>query len=333
MEEVSRRSDKGSAGVTSSMLGMVVTAILDVAIGRIMCCHASRQRPGARRAHPLMFFELRARVRSRPVLLSSPHSGRLYPDRLLRAIRVDLDQLRPLDDGPVDMLLEPALEHAAGLLVPLLPRAWIDLNRAPDELDPAEVAGRFPTAGQRSVKVKAGLGLVPTRVGGIAVYPGKLAADDVADRLARAYWPFHAALDEELLALRARHGVAVLLDCHSMPRASVAHLGRPIDIVVGDRHGLAASSGVTACAVRELRGRGFAVATNRPFAGGYITEAYGRPTEGVHALQLEIRRDLFLDATDYRLHRGAGRLGRALAAVVAAVGETARRMVGSPVAA
>ncbi len=280
-----------------------------------------------------MFFELRARVRSRPVLLSSPHSGRLYPERLLRRIRVGIDQLRPLDDGPVDVLLEPALDYAAGLLVPLLPRAWIDLNRAPDELDPAEVAGAFPTAGQRSVKVKAGLGLVPTRVGGVAVYPGKLRAEDVEERLARAYRPFHAALDAELQALRRLHGVAVLLDCHSMPKASVAHLGRPIDIVVGDRHGLAASPAITGCAVRELRARGFEVAVNRPFAGGYITEAYGRPAEGMHALQLEIRRDLFLDEADYRLHRGASRLGHALAAVAATVSETARRTLGRPVAA
>jgi N-formylglutamate amidohydrolase len=280
-----------------------------------------------------MFFELRARVRSRPVLLSSPHSGRLYPEHLLRSIRVGIDQLRPLDDGPVDVLLEPALDYAAGLLVPLLPRAWIDLNRAPDELDPAEVAGPFPTAGQRSVKVKAGLGLVPTRVGGVAVYPGKLRADDIEARLASAYRPFHAALDAELLALRRLHGVAVLLDCHSMPKASVVHLGRPIDIVVGDRHGLAASPAITSCAVRELRARGFEVAINRPFAGGYITEAYGRPAEGVHALQLEIRRDLFLDEADYRLHRGASRLGHALAAVVGTVSETARRSVGRPVAA
>jgi N-formylglutamate amidohydrolase len=141
------------------------------------------------------------------------------------------------------------------------------------------------------------------------------------------------ALGRELETLRARHGVAVLLDCHSMPRASVAHLGRPVDIVVGDRHGRAASPVITAAVVRTLRDRGFAVTTNRPFAGGHITEAYGRPAEGVHALQLEVRRDLFLDETDYRLHRGTVPLGRALAEVVAAVGEMALRTVGRPVAA
>ena len=280
-----------------------------------------------------MFFDLRASARTRPVLLSSPHSGRLYPERLLRAIRVDADQLRPLDDGPVDVLLEPALEHAAGLLVPLLPRAWIDLNRAPDELDPAEVDGAFPTAGHRSAKVKAGLGLVPTRINGAAIYSGKLAAADLHARLAEAYWPFHVALGRELENLRGRHGVAVLLDCHSMPKASVAQHGHTVDIVVGDRHGSSASPAITGAVVRALRASGFTVATNRPFAGGHITEAYGRPAEDVHALQLEVRRDLFLDETCYRLHRGTITLGAALAAVVDAATETALRSVGRPVAA
>ena len=280
-----------------------------------------------------MFFDFRASARSRPVLLSSPHSGRLYPDRLLRAIRVTPEQLRPLDDGPVDVLLEPALRHAAGLLAPLLPRAWIDLNRAPDEIDPAEIEGRFSVARQRSSKVKAGLGLVPTRIGGLAIYRTKLQSSDLDDRLARAYRPFHASLGRELESLRGRHGVAVLLDCHSMPRASVAHLGRLVDVVVGDRHGKAAAPTITTCVVNTLRAHGLAVTTNRPFAGGYITEAYGRPAEGLHALQLEVRRDLFLDEASYRLHRGIATLGTALAAVVTAVSETAERSVGRPVAA
>ncbi len=280
-----------------------------------------------------MLFELRASARTRPVLLSSPHSGRLYPERLLAEICVDRAVLRPLDDGPVDLLLEPALDHAAGLLVPLLPRAWIDLNRAPDEVDPTEIEGSFRAAPSLSAKVKAGLGLVPTRVGGHALYGRKLAATALDERLATAYWPFHRALRAELDTLRTVHGVAVLLDCHSMPRASVAHHASRIDVVVGDRHGRAAAPAITGAVVRELRARGLAVAINRPFAGGYITETCGRPAAGIHALQLEVRRDLFLDETDYRLHRGIVPLGRALAAAVTAAADAARRTVGRPVAA
>ncbi len=286
-----------------------------------------------RRVSFLMLFELRASVRARPVLLSSPHSGRVYPERLLRAARLGREALRPLDDGPVDVLLEPALAHAAGLLAPLLPRAWIDLNRAPDEIDPDEVQGVFAAALCRSAKVRAGLGLVPTRVGGAAIYRERLAADDLKERLATAYWPFHRALDHELAALRALHGVAVLLDCHSMPRASVAQQGGPVDIVVGDRHGRTAAPSITSSVVRALRERGFAVAVNRPFAGGFITETFGRPAEGLHALQLEVRRDLFLDEADYRLHQGVGPLGTALAEVVAVIDVAARRAGGRAVAA
>jgi N-formylglutamate amidohydrolase len=280
-----------------------------------------------------MLFELRGAARARPVLLSSPHSGRVYPDRLLRAIRVGREALRPLDDGPVDVVLEPAIERSAGLLVPLLPRAWIDLNRAPDEIDPAEVDGPFTSTRRHSPKVRAGLGLVPTRVGGQLIYPARLAAEDLRARLATAYWPFHRALAAELKALRDRHGVAVLLDCHSMPRASVAHQPGPVDIVIGDRHGRAAAPGITGAAVRTLRERGLIVATNRPFAGGHITETFGRPADGIHVLQLEVRRDLFLDETDYRLHRGTAALGAAFTAVVGAVSDAAWRAVGRQVAA
>jgi N-formylglutamate amidohydrolase len=297
-------------------------------------CDAMRLTLAERPAGPsFMLFELRASARGRPVLLSSPHSGRLYPDRLLAALRVDRAVLRPLDDGPVDVLLEPALEQAAGLLVSLLPRAWIDLNRAPDEIDAAEVRGAFKAASPHSPKVRAGLGLVPTRVGGQALYPARLRAEDLEERLNSAYWPFHRALAAELEALRALHGVAVLLDCHSMPRASVAHQAGQVDVVVGDRHGRAAAPPITAAVVRELRGRGLTVAANRPFAGGFITESHGRPDDGVHAIQIEVRRDLFLDEADYRLHRGIGPLGQTLAAVVAAVSAEALRRVGRPVAA
>lgn len=280
-----------------------------------------------------MMFDFRASGRARAVLLSSPHSGRLYPERLLRAAKLGRDGLRPLDDGPVDVLLEPARAHAAGLLAPLLPRAWIDLNRAPDEIDPGEVKGAFPAASSRSVKVRAGLGLVPTRIGGVAIYRERLAAADLEERLATAYWPFHRALDRELAALRALHGVAVLLDCHSMPRASVAQQAGMVDIVVGDRHGRTAAPSITSSVVRALRERGFAVAVNRPFAGGFITETFGRPADGLHALQLEVRRDLFLDEADYRLHQGVGPLGAALAEVVAVIDAAARRAGGRAVAA
>lgn len=280
-----------------------------------------------------MHFDFRASACTTPVLLSSPHSGRLYPARLLERMALGIDQLKPLDDGPVDVLLEPVLTHAAGLFTSLLPRAWIDLNRAPGELDPASVDGPLPWRLERSSKVRAGLGLVPTRVGDRNIYRGRLDAAEIVERLATSYRPFHQALAAALERLHQRHGIAVLLDCHSMPEASVLQLGAKADIVIGDRHGASAAPALTGCLVRQLRELGLSVAVNRPFAGGYITEAFGRPAEGWHALQLEIRRDLFLDEATYRLHRGAGQLGRALAGVVQALGMEALRRVGRPVAA
>lgn len=298
-----------------------------------MWCDATHIRANVWQVRSLMQFDFRASARTTPVLLSSPHSGRLYPERLLQRMVLGIEQLRPLDDGPVDVLLEPALANAAGLVTALLPRAWIDLNRSPAELDPGSIDGRLPWRLERSAKVRAGLGLVPTRVGDRNIYPGRLDAAEIVERFGTSYRPFHTALETELGRLRRLHGIAVLLDCHSMPRASVLQLGVEADIVVGDRHGVSAAPALTGCLVRRLRELGLAVAVNRPFAGGYITESFGRPADGWHTLQLEIRRDLFLDEATYRLHRGAGQLGRALARVVQMLGGEALRRVGRPVAA
>ncbi len=268
-----------------------------------------------------------------PVLLSAPHSGRCYPGELLEALAVPIEQLRPLDDGPVDLVLEPALRHVMGLLVALLPRAWIDLNRAPGELDPLELEGRVPWPTAITARVRAGLGLVPTRIGGRKLHRHPLSAQEVARRLALVHEPFHEALGQRLVQLRARHGVAVLLDCHSMPRASVTSSGPPVEVVVGDHHGEAASSALAELAIAVLRRHGLRVARNRPFAGGHITRTFGRPGEGLHALQIELRRDLFLDERHYRLHEGAGALGAAMADVATSLAELAFRLAGRPAAA
>jgi len=279
-------------------------------------------------------FELRPGAGMRlPVLLSAPHSGRCYPRSLLEGLALPAGQLRPLDDGPVDVVLAPAAERSAGLLVALLPRAWIDLNRSPAELDPSDIEGLVPWPTEITAKVRAGLGLVPSRIGGHRLMRRPLRADEIAQRLATVHRPFHQELARQLTCLQARHGVAVLLDCHSMPRASVTASGPPVEIVVGDHHGASASRAVTELALSVLRRHGFRVATNRPFAGGHITGTCGRPEQGLHALQIELRRDLFLDERDYRLHGGMAALGAALADVVTTLGELALRLPGRSAAA
>lgn len=298
-----------------------------------MWCDAPRLDLQARQVRSFMQLIFRASARTTPVVLSSPHSGRLYPERLLERTALGIHQLRPLDDGPVDLLLEPALPHAAGLFASHLPRAWIDLNRRVVELDPDGVDGSLPWRLERTAKVRAGLGLVPTRVGERDIYEGRLDAASIVERVATSYRPFHEALATEIDRLRRDFGIAVLLDCHSMPKASVMQLGGKAEIVIGDRHGTSASPWITGWLVRRLREKGLAVAVNRPFAGGYITEAFGRPAEGLHALQLEVRRDLFLDEPTYRLHRGAPVLSRTLAGVVEGLGHEALRRAGRAAAA
>ncbi len=268
-----------------------------------------------------------------PVLLSAPHSGRCYPSRLLEDLALSAEQLRPLDDGPVDLVLEPARKVSSGLLVALLPRALIDLNRSPAELDPAELEGRVTWPTEITAKVRAGLSLIPTRIGGQKLHRRRLPAAEVARRLAEVHRPFHQELARRLGQLRARHGAALLLDCHSMPRASVTSVHPSVEVVIGDHHGTSASPAVSEVATSTLRRHGLRVASNRPFAGGHITRSSGRPDQGLHALQIELRRDLFLDEGDYRLHGGMAALGDAMTDLAATLAELASRLAGRPAAA
>lgn len=251
-----------------------------------------------------------------PVVLSSPHSGRLYPADLLAELRLPPSALRPLDDGPVDRIAEAAVAMGAPLIAATFPRAYVDLNRDAAELDPDLVA--TPHAGFRvSAKVRAGLGVIPSRLGGAALYDRPLTALAVARRLRLAYRPYHDRLAQLLAERRDLFGGALLLDCHSMP---TGNLGEPAaDVVLGDRFGRAAHPDIVSHAHETLRRCGLKVGRNRPYAGGYITEHYGRPVDGVSALQLEFRRSLFLDERTHEARPGLGGLPELLCQLVSAL--------------
>jgi N-formylglutamate amidohydrolase len=253
-----------------------------------------------------------------PVILSSPHNGAFYPPAMLRGVAVERGRLRTLEDGPTDLLARPACMLGATVLAATYARGFVDLNRGADELDP-ELLMDAPSdlVCQVSAKVSVGLGVVPSRLGGAAIYRRPIAYEDVRARLAQAYLPFHRRLGRLLLERWSRFGAAFLLDCHSMPRESACAMGvRPIDIAVGDRFGASCGSGLCDQALSILTSHGFTVARNRPYAGGFITEHYGRPGSGVHALQLEIRRDLFMDPDTLRPHEGAASVATAIRSLV-----------------
>ncbi len=259
-----------------------------------------------------------------PVLISSPHSGTFLPTEVRARMACGEDALRVLDDGPVHLLFLAARSCGAAMLAATHRRAYVDLNRDPREIDPVLLDERPVDADLRiSLRVRAGLGVVPSRLGSRPLYRRPLGMAEIAGRLERVYLPYHRELERRLRSLRQRFGVAVLLDIHSMP-ASASRVDRQlVDVALGDCHGRAADRGLAARAIDTLRDAGLLAIRNRPFAGGHITESYGRPAEGVHALQLELRRDLFMDEASHRPHSGAEALAPVLARLLANLADAA----------
>lgn len=229
-----------------------------------------------------------------PLIVASPHSGRLYPNSFLRQSRLDLATLRRGEDAHMDELLADAPAAGAPLLHALFPRVYCDVNRAALELDPGMFRDRLPLESiTDSPKVRAGLGMIARIVAaGRGIYRERLTLDDVQCRIATCWQPYHHALQQCLAAARAQFGFAILLDGHSMPSPTYGTLP---DIVLGDAHGRAASDEIVTQIENAFRSRGYRVARNNPYAGGYITQHYGDPRHGIHAVQIEIARSLYMD--------------------------------------
>jgi N-formylglutamate amidohydrolase len=233
-----------------------------------------------------------------PVILNSPHSGCCYPGDFLAASRLDEKSIRRSEDSFVDELVAPAAALGCPLLKANFPRAWLDVNREPYELDPKMFAGSLPTyANVRSVRVAGGLGTIARIVSeSEEIYARPLDVADALDRIEQVYKPYHRSLRQLVLDTRTQFGVAVLIDCHSMPSAVRGMHGRARpDIVLGDRYGTSCAPELTDFAARILTGLGYSVSRNKPYAGGFITEHYGQPARGLHAMQVEFNRSLYMD--------------------------------------
>ena len=252
-----------------------------------------------------------------PLVFASPHSGRHYPPDLLARSMLDGDAIRRSEDAYVDRLIAGGPAFGAINIHARYARAYIDVNREAYELDPSMFADELPAfARARSARVAAGLGSIAKVVAeGQEIYRDKLTFADARGRIDALHHPYHRALDRLLTEARAAHGAAVLIDWHSMPSTAAGegpHGRKTCDMVLGDRFGSACSSGLTRLVDGVLEGMGFRVARNAPYAGGYTTEYYGRPEHGVHALQIEINRALYLDEATLKPHAGFERLRRDL---------------------
>jgi N-formylglutamate amidohydrolase len=233
-----------------------------------------------------------------PIIFNSPHSGSVYPDEFLSASRIDLPALRRSEDSFMDELIG-GLSHRGFPTVRVnFPRSYVDVNREPYELDPRMFLGRLPSfANTRSMRVAGGLGTIPRVVGdGQEIYRERLSVDDALARIEALYKPYHRALRRLINKAHQAFGTVVVVDCHSMPSIGVSRdEPRRPDVVIGDRYGTSCAP-LLADMVEETMSRlGYSVGRNKPYAGGFITEHYGNPASGLHTVQLELNRAIYMD--------------------------------------
>jgi len=259
-----------------------------------------------------------------PVVFNSPHSGSTYPHAFLVSSRLDIPTLRRSEDSFVDELVSGVVERGYPLMRAHFPRCFVDVNREPYELDPRMFEGRLPSfANTRSMRVAGGLGTVARVVGDAQeIYEHRIPIDDALRRIESLYKPYHRALRRLFTRLHRDYGAAVLVDCHSMPSTSGQKDDRPRpEFVLGDRYGTSCVGVVAETVEGTLRSLGYSVSRNKPYAGGFITEHYGNPAAGLHAIQLEINRALYMDERRYARATGFDQLAANLEIVAERLGE------------
>jgi N-formylglutamate amidohydrolase len=246
-----------------------------------------------------------------PVVFNSPHSGSIYPRSFLLAARLDHATLRRSEDSFVDELIAGVVPRGYPMMRAHFPRCYVDVNREPYELDPRMFDGRLPSfANTRSMRVAGGLGTVARVVGDAQeIYDQRISVDDALRRIESLYKPYHRTLRKLFTRVHSDFGAAVLIDCHSMPSATGSRDDRPrADVVIGDRYGTSCVPVVAETTERLLRSLGYSVSRNKPYAGGFITEHYGNPAAGLHAVQIELNRALYMDERSHERIAGFRRL-------------------------
>jgi len=233
-----------------------------------------------------------------PIIFNSPHSGSCYPSAFLNASRIDLPTLRRSEDSFMDELITDLGRRGFAVTKVHFPRSYVDVNREPYELDPRMFIGRLPSfANTRSMRVAGGLGTIPRVVGdGQEIYRERLSVDEALSRIETLYKPYHRALRRLINKVHQAFGTVVVVDCHSMPSIGVSRdEPRRPDMVIGDRYGTSCAPLLPDVVEEAMTGLGYSVGRNKPYAGGFITEHYGNPASGLHAIQLELNRAIYMD--------------------------------------
>lgn len=267
-------------------------------------------------------------AQSTSVVFASPHSGRHYPWGFVRRSVLDELVIRSSEDAFMDMLVAAAPSFGAPLLAAQMPRAYIDLNRSSDELDPAVIEGIRP--GTHNPRIASGLGVIPRVVSnGRAIYRGKLSMSEAQERISQVWQPYHDQLTALMDDTKAALGEAILIDCHSMPHEAVdsvtkAGRARP-EVVLGDRFGASADSAIVERIETIFLEAGLRVSRNAPFAGAYTTQAYGRPSRRQHAIQIEIDRSLYMNEMRVRPNGNFDNFKQLMTRVIGEISDIGRK--------
>lgn len=276
-----------------------------------------------------------------PLVFSSPHSGCVYPAGFVAQTQLEGLALRASEDAFVDLLFASAPAHGAVMQRALFPRSYCDVNRERGELDPTLFDGRLPASvssslNSRSPRVQAGLGVIPRVVReGVDIYRGRIPVSEIENRLDGLYDPWHASLDQLLGAMALRFGGVILLDCHSMPSPPPGTNGPGVhaDIVIGDRFGATAPRGIVADIERAFSAEGFSIVRNAPYAGGHGVERHARRERNIFAVQLELRRALYMDEALVAPHAGFAGVEARIARAISTLARTSWPFAASPRAA
>lgn len=245
----------------------------------------------------LRIFEPTAEVKA--LVVDSPHSGRSYPDDYHYAC--SYDRLRSAEDAYVDELCATLPDAGGSLLIADFPRAYVDPNRDIDDFNPELVDGVFPRELRPGIKTRMGIGLIREKLSnGELIYSKQLPVSEIENRITNYYRPYHEALSTLLNLRRGQFGAVWHIDMHSM--ASCANVVTPdsdgprdYDMVLGDLDGRSCEGSLTELVCSTLERDGYRVRVNDPYKGAAITRRYGRPSDGVHTLQIEINRGLYLN--------------------------------------
>lgn len=266
-----------------------------------------------------------------PFVFNSPHSGRCYPVSFLESSRLDSSEIRRSEDHFVDELFSAAPDLGAPFLIANFPRAYLDVNREPYELDPRMFDGSLPPyANIGSMRVSGGLGTVPRIVAeNMEIYNHRIPVEEGLQRVEGIYKPYHTCLRRLISRTHSQFGMAVLIDCHSMPgNIRVAGSNVRPDVIIGDRYGTSASPEISRAALHFLEELGFVAVCNKPYAGGFITEHYGRPVRSLHALQIEINRALYVDEKTFLKRSDFAALSAVLSVFMRQMGEFVNEFCG-----